>query len=124
MDRTAVAAWLRDYVAAWEANDPTLIRALFTDDATYRYHPYDNPVVGADAIAESWLSDPDEPGSWTATYEPVAIDGDIAVALGTTRYRADHRQPQRTYHNCFVLRFDMSGRCQQFTEWYIRQPQP
>lgn len=122
MDRASVARWLADYISAWEANDPDLIRALFSEDAIYRYHPYDEPIVGADAIAASWLEDPDEPGSWSAQYEPVAVDGDVAVAVGTSRYRGEQGVPERTYHNCFVVRFDRGGRCRQFTEWYVKQP--
>jgi hypothetical protein len=26
------------------------------------------------------------------------------------------------YHNCFVMRFDAEGRCQEFTEYYVRRP--
>lgn len=123
MDRTAVMSWLAGYVAAWQANDADLIRPLFSDDAVYRYHPYDEPVVGVEAIVESWLEAPDDPDTWSARYEPVAVDGDVAVAVGTTRYQANGDQSERTYHNCFVLRFDAHGRCREFTEWYIRQPE-
>lgn len=121
MDRTAVTSWLADYVAAWQANDADLIRPLFSDEAVYRYHPYEEPVVGVEAIVDSWLEKPDDPDTWSARYEPVAVDGDVAVAVGTTRYQANGDQPERTYHNCFVLRFDADGRCREFTEWYTRQ---
>lgn len=122
MDRTAVTSWLDGYVAAWQANDANLIRPLFSDDAVYRYHPYDEPVVGVEAIVDSWLEEPDVPDTWSARYNPVAVDGDVAVAVGMTRYQANGGQSERTYHNCFVLRFDADGRCREFTEWYIRQP--
>lgn len=122
MDREDVAGWLAGYVEAWRSNDPQRIAALFTEDAAYRYHPYEDAVVGAEAIAASWLEDPDEPGSWEADYAPVAVDGDTAVAVGTSRYRPAGDQPARTYHNCFVLRFDPDGRCREFTEWYVREP--
>jgi ketosteroid isomerase-like protein len=117
-----VTSWLDDYVAAWHANDAKQIRPLFTDDAVYRYHPYDEPVVGVDAIVDSWLEEPDVPGTWSARYEPVAVDGDVAVAVGTSHYQANGGQSERTYHNCFVLRFDADGRCREFTEWYVREP--
>ncbi len=123
MNGNVVTSWLAGYVAAWQANDAERIRPLFSDDAVYRYHPYDEPLVGVDAIVDSWLEEPDEPGTWSARYEPVAVDGDVAVAIGTTRYQANGDQPERTYHNCFVLRFDADGRCREFTEWYIRQPE-
>ena len=32
-------------------------RALFTEDISYRYHPYDDPIVGKDAVVASWLGE-------------------------------------------------------------------
>lgn len=119
-DREHVARWLDDYVEAWRHNEPARILALFTDNAEYRYHPYDEPVVGAEAIAASWLEEPDEPESWQASYLPVAVDGDTAVAVGTSRYRQTADRPARTYHNCFLIRFGTDGRCREFTEWYVK----
>ena len=80
VERERVAAWLADYIAAWRSNDEQQIRALFTEDAVYRYHPYDEPVVGAADIAADWLEHPDDPDEWEASYQPIAVDGDTAVA--------------------------------------------
>jgi ketosteroid isomerase-like protein len=120
MHRDDVSGWLDRYVAAWESGDRTEIEALFTEDARYRYHPYDEPVVGRAAIADSWLEEPDEPGSWAASYECVAADGDAAVAVGTSTYIGEG--VDRVYDNVFVLRFDGDGRCSDFTEWFMKRP--
>ena len=113
-----VQAWLDAYVEAWRTYDRDAIADLFSADASYAYHPYDDePLRGREAIAESWLSERDEPGSWEASYAPLLIDGDRAVATGETRY-ADGR----TFSNLYVLRFDGDGRCAQFVEWYMEQP--
>lgn len=122
MDREQVSRWLADYTGAWRSNDRDQITRLFSADAQYRYHPYEEPVVGAEAIADGWLDEPDDPATWEATFEPVAIDGDTAVAVGTSSYRATDDQPARTYHNCFVMRFDDDARCREFTEWFMKAP--
>ena len=122
MDRADVSQWLEGYVDAWRSNDRAAIVALFTDDARYRYYPYDEPLVGADAIADSWLGEPDDPATWEAEYAPVAVDGDTAVVVGHSRYRATAERPARTYHNCFVIRFADDGRCREFTEWFVQEP--
>ena len=88
MDYAAVQDWLDRYIAAWETYEPDAIGALFAEDVTYRYHPSDDPVVGREAVVASWLgesgsevaSSRDEPGTYSATYEPIAIDGDVVVA--------------------------------------------
>ena len=88
-------------------------------------------AAGRDRVVASWLgelpdvgaSTSDAPGTYDADYSPVAVDGDIVVATGTSRYRDDPDGPVvRTYDNCFVMRFDDGGRCREFTEYYLRRP--
>jgi hypothetical protein len=123
MDDTAFQRWLDDYVAAWEAYEPDAIAALFSGDAEYRYHPWDEPVVGRAAIAEDWLSDRDAPGSWTAEYRPWLVDGDRAVAVGVSRYLSeDGETVDREYHNVFLCRFAPDGTCREFTEIFLKRP--
>jgi hypothetical protein len=121
-DREAVARWLDAYVAAWESYDRDEIGALFAEDARQRYHPYDEPIRGREAIVDSWLDEPDEPGTYEAAYEPVAIDGDVAVATGTSTYLNEDGSVRTIYDNCFLLRFDDDGRCADFTEWFMERP--
>jgi hypothetical protein len=122
VDRSDVRAWLEGYVAAWRANEPEPIRALFTDDVVYRFRPYESyPAAhGIDAVIHAWLQDTrDEPDAWEARFEPYAVDGDRAVATGWSRYLATSEEPERTYHNLFLMRFARDGRCAEFTELYM-----
>ena len=123
VDRAAVQDWLNRYVEAWRANADEPIRALFGDDVVYRFAPFSETHVrrGIDAVVKEWLDDPDPPDSWEARYEPFAVDGDRAVATGWSRYRASDSDPERTYHNVFLMRFATDGRCVEFTELYMRE---
>ncbi len=115
-----VQAWLDAYVEAWRTYDPAAITTLFTEDATYAYHPWDEGedlVQGRDAIVADWLEEQDEPGSWEAHYQPLMIEGQRAVATGTTRYANG-----RFYWNLFLLRFGEGGRCAESVEWFMTQP--
>lgn len=98
------------------------VEALFSDDARYRYHAYDEPIVGRTAIADSWLDDLDTPGSFDASYECFAVDGDAAVAIRASTYFNASGKVDRVYDNVFGLRFDAGGRCSDFTEWYTKRP--
>jgi ketosteroid isomerase-like protein len=112
-----VQAWLDAYVAAWRSYDAAAIGDLFSADAAYRYHPYDDPERGREAIVAGWLDEPDEPGSWEASYAPLLVEGDRAIATGETRY-----DDGQTFSNLFVLEFDGDGRCRDFTEWFMEHP--
>ena len=132
MTRVDVDRWLEAYVAAWKSYDRDAIADLFAEDIEYWYHPYDaEPVRGRDAVVASWLgelsvpgvSTRDEPGTYDASYRAVAVDGDVAVAVGTSTYSDKPGGPAtRVYHNCYVMRFDGNGRCSEFTEWYMQKP--
>ena len=126
MDRAGFAAWLHRYVDAWRLNDPIAIGDLFSPDVRYAFAPFDEAVVGRPAVVAAWLDDPDDPASWQADYEVLAVDGDTFVAHGRTRYLTDDRSAvDREFANVFVCRFDADGRCREFTEYYMRRrPEP
>ena len=49
MDHHTAQTWLDRYVAAWKSYDPDAIAALFAPLVEYRYHPYDEAIVGVDS---------------------------------------------------------------------------
>jgi ketosteroid isomerase-like protein len=121
----ALADWLDRYEQAWRNNDAAQVRALFTDDAVYRWHPWEEPADGADGseeIAEAWLEQPDDPDAWTLECEPLAVNGGLGVARCMTRYRATARGPERVYHNIWLVTLTDDGRCSDFTEYYMKEP--
>jgi ketosteroid isomerase-like protein len=127
MDEVSVSRWLAAYVEAWRSYDAAAIGDLFSEDAVYRYHPWDEPtpseVRGRDAIAASWLGDRDAEGSWSAEYRPWLVSGNRAVTVGSSRYlAADGTTVESEYHNVFLLTFDDDGRCREFAEVYMKRP--
>lgn len=122
MNRQSVQAWLDNYVEAWRSYEPSKIGDLFTEDALYSYSPFDehDPVRGRAAVVANWLETPDAPDSWEAHYVPVAVEGNVAVAQGCTRYLHADGTVEREFANIFVLHFDDAGRCARFTEWYMQ----
>jgi hypothetical protein len=119
--RDDVQRWLDAYVDAWRSYDPAAIAALFSDDATYAYQPYREPVRGRDAIVADWLESPDAAGSWDASYEAYAADGDRAVAVGQSKY-FENGKLTTLYYNVWLLRFDADGRCAEFVEYWREHP--
>ena len=122
MDHKSVQQWLDKYVEAWKSYNPAQIGDLFSENALYFYSPWDedNPIRGREAIVAEWRREPDPSGSWEARYEPIVVEGEVAVAQGRTRYIKPDGSIDRQFNNIFVLNFDKSGRCERFTEWYMQ----
>ena len=120
VDRQAFQGWLDRYVEAWKTYDEKQIGDLFSEDATYRFHPQDEPQKGRAEIVVAWLHDPDEKGTYDAHYEPLAIDGDVHVAEGWSRYFNADGTTRDEYCNIYVCRFDDAGQCTEFTEYWIQ----
>ena len=124
VEREHVRAWLDAYMGAWKSYDREQIAALYAEDVSCRYHPYDEPIEGRDAVVESWFGvgegapGRDKEGTYEGKYEVAAIDGDLAVVTGTSTYT----DPAVVYENCWLIRFDDEGRCREFVEWFMKRP--
>jgi ketosteroid isomerase-like protein len=133
VNKADVDRWLEAYVSAWKSYDPGEIGALFADDVVYLFHPYDEPLRGRDAVVEAWLGESDHEGAsardaegtYDGSYRAIAVDGEVAVATGESRYSDEPGGPvTQAWDNCFVMRFDGEVRCREFTEYFVKRPSP
>jgi ketosteroid isomerase-like protein len=127
MDTEQVQRWLDAYTHAWITYDSDEIGALFTNDAEYRWHPWDegdDVARGRAQIVAAWLENRDRAGTYRGAYHPLLVHDDQAIAVGLSSYYTDETQTtlDRAYHNLWVLRFGEAGRCRSFTEWYMQAP--
>ncbi|CAM5441156.1 nuclear transport factor 2 family protein [Leifsonia shinshuensis] len=112
----AITTWIDRYRRAWESNDPDDIRALFTEDASYRTEPFAEPSDGHLEIVEGWLDAQDDPGSVDFEWRLLGQDGSQYFVEGVTDY---HDGP--TYSNLWVVVLAPDGRAEEFTEWWMEQ---
>jgi ketosteroid isomerase-like protein len=129
VDEAVAQRWLDAYGRAWATYDRTAIADLFSEDATYRWHPWDTGAAiahGRKAIVEAWLDGQDKPGTYAGDWRPLLVHDDTVIAVGVSRYYTDatHRTLDREYHNLWVIELDAEGRCRSFTEWFMKTPKP
>ena len=117
MDRDGIRDWVDRYVEAWNTNEPRDIESLFAEGAVYLTGPFDEPWEGRDEIVERWLARPDEPGDTTFEYEVIAVDGDLGVVEGVTRYKSTGE----VFGNIWLIRLDDGGRCTRYTEYWMEK---
>jgi ketosteroid isomerase-like protein len=114
-DRASVRRWVEEYERAWRMPGTARISSLFTVDATYLHSPYEEPVVGLDAIGRMWEEDREGPSEvFSISTDVVAVDDPIAVVRAEVRYGQPVRQE---YRDLWILQFEADGRCSWFEEW-------
>jgi mannose-6-phosphate isomerase-like protein (cupin superfamily) len=115
VDADRLLEWVDAYQRAWRTPGTEALGWLFTDDAQYLVTPYDDPIIGLDAIRVFWDEDRDGPDEvFTMTAEVVACSG----PTGVVRVRVTYGEPVRQeYLDLWVVRFAADGRAQLFEEW-------
>lgn len=120
IDRVSVERWIEAYERAWRTAGTGPLAELFSEDASYRMSPYEEPVRGLEAIGELWEREragADE--EFGMRYEVVAVDGDVAVARLEVEYATGAE-----YRDLWLIRFAADGRCREFEEWPYWPGQP
>ena len=121
-DRAMVRRWLASYEAAWRAPGTQGLAGIFTGDASYRQSPYQEPVVGLDAIRRMWEEERDGPDEvFTLATDILAVDGPTAVVRAEVRYGDPLRQE---YRDLWIMQLGDDGRCGWFEEWPYWPEQP
>jgi ketosteroid isomerase-like protein len=117
-----VLDWADAYERAWRSAGTDALAGLFTDDATYRQAPYDEPVAGLPAIGRMWEAERDGPDEmFRMQREVVAADGEVGVVRVEVRYGEPVHQE---YRDLWIIRFAPDGRCSSFEEWPFWPDQP
>ena len=113
----------RRVCAGMESYQAAAIADLWTEDAAWLSVRNQSDRQGSDhrRVAEAHLF---TGGGYDARYEPVAIDGSVAVVHGRTLYFDPATGERRgEFDNVWVLRFGPDGRCSEFHEWYAGRPE-
>jgi SnoaL-like domain len=117
-----LAEWMARYERAWRTAGTEPLAALFAADASYRAAPFAQPIVGHDAIARFWEAERDSAAEvFALEWQPIALDGDVAVARVEVRYAGP---PERLYRDLWVIVLNLDGRCRSFEEWPFWPEQP
>jgi hypothetical protein len=115
VSRDSADAWASAYEQAWRTVGTGTLRDLFTEHASYRMSPYEEPVVGLVRIGELWERERqghDE--EFEMQQEIVAVEADTAVI----RVEVQYGPPERyQYRDLWIVRFAADGRCREFEEW-------
>ena len=118
IDKSAFAAWLDGYKAAWENRDPQRAADLFSDDATYRETPVDERVTGKAAIAADWAKAVAGQSDVNFIYDVIACEGDEGVCRWHVAFNGVPGGERIDLDGIFRCRFASEDKVDRFEEWW------
>ena len=113
---TTVQEWLDGYRSAWEGRDPDAAARLFTEDASYRTTPYEEPFRGCDGVRAYWAEVTSTQSDVRLRYGTPVVDGRHAAVEWWVTMR--NSGADVTLAGEFFLRFDASGVCEELREYW------
>ena len=112
--------WIDAYSRAWVDADADAVAEIFTEDASYRWHPLREPALGREGIRHYWRT-------VTATQSDVQVrfgdpveSGRRAAVEFWTIMRNDGEMV--TLPGLMLLRFDSDGLCEELRECWNLEP--
>lgn len=122
MTEQDVQNWLDEYGRAWINGDPDHVVTLFSDTATYRETPFDDPMRGRSEIREYWRNGAAEAQEDVEFASQVwAIRDDTAIAGWQARFIRKASGGQVELNGIFRLEFSEEQgalRCTALEEWW------
>jgi ketosteroid isomerase-like protein len=111
----SIEDWIAAYERAWRTEGTAHLDELFTEDATYRMSPYEEPACGLAEIAALWEREREgHDEQFEMRHEVVAAGDGVAVVRVEVRYL---KPGGAEYRDLWIVRFSADGRCREFEEW-------
>lgn len=120
MDQKIFERWLDAYGAAWEARDSDAFAAVFTEDATYQWTPFEEPKHGRQEIGDAFWDAVEGQRNIHFRYRVLSVSGD----LGVCRWWCEFERVSGVHvalDGIFVCQLTTDELCCQFQEWWHRQ---
>lgn len=108
--------WIEGYRRAWEDADADAVGELFTEDATYRSNPFQEPHRGRAAIRGYWRQVTSSQSNVEVVMGSPVVDGARVVVEWWTQM--DDDDVPITLPGALILEFDDDGRCRALREYY------
>jgi hypothetical protein len=119
MDRSEIERWLDAYGQAWQRRDADAAASLFSEDASYQWGPFEEPLRGRDAIRERWALATGGQADVSFGSEPLALTESVAVARWWVSFVRPVSSTMVELDGIFLLKFTAEGSCcSQLREWW------
>jgi hypothetical protein len=113
--------WMDMYGKACEDSDPKIAAELFTQNAEYYETPFDEPMIGQDAIYRYWSGASLALKDVQFSYEILAVKRNLGIALWQGKFVSVKSGNHVVLDGVFLVEFDEQEKCSILREWWHRQ---
>lgn len=118
---TSFTSWLESYSRASAENDPQASAELFARNAKYYETPFDEPMIGRDAIYKYWEMGAKAFKDKESKYEILSLKDNLGIARWQSEF-TEIRSGKHIRLDClFLVEFNKHGTCSVFREWWHLQ---
>jgi SnoaL-like domain len=119
-----LSSWLDAYGRAWEGRDADAAAALFTDEATYQWGPFEEPLRGREAIRERWASAVEAQADVSFGHEPLVVGGGRGFARWWVSFAVPVARQRVRLEGIFEVALNDDASCREFREWWNAEEEP
>jgi hypothetical protein len=119
-----LSSWLDAYRQAWEGRDPDAAAMLFTEEGTYQWGPFEEPLRGRAAIRDRWASAVAAQAEVTFGHEPLAVGDGRGLARWWVSFAVPVARQRIRLEGIFQVALDEDGLCYEFREWWNAEETP
>ncbi|CAN5494317.1 MAG: nuclear transport factor 2 family protein [Chloroflexi bacterium] len=112
---------LESYKQAWEQRDPEQAVALFSEHAEYREEPFEEPLIGANAIRAYWNEAAATQVHVEFDAENIWVRGRTVLASWHAAYTRRSNAERIRLRGFMTLEVDDAGKVWRFREWWHRR---
>jgi len=110
--------WMEAYGKASKENDASASSKLFAPGAKYYETPFDEPMIGRDAIYQYWNQGAQRFKDKESSYEIISLKDQLGIARWQSQFTAINSGKRLRLDCLFLVEFDENGLCSVFREWW------
>ncbi len=110
--------WLRDYGAAWQAQDARAFSALFEENALYYWDPFAEPQKGPAEIADAFSSAVGRQRNIDFGARLLYVQAQLGAAHWSCSFTRVTTGARVHLDGIFVVQFSENGKALSFREWW------
>jgi len=109
---------MEGYGRASRENDPQASARLFSEDARYFENPFDEPILGREAIRAYWERGARTLTNKTSTFEILSVKDNLGIARWQSKFTVIESGKRHALDCMFLVEFDDNNECTEFREWW------